>query len=170
MPLSPGSRSSFASALLLLIVCTATSVQTSPSRAAAGQYATAAAPDAMVAASADQGPPAGHWLKDGLGREYFVARTPKNRAARIDRNTVRDFWGFPLDVVREEGSFYYYKVYRPVAAPKPAPVARISPQQGRRIRDSSGSTCRSARACASRFLAAVFRRQGSGATASRSLT
>jgi hypothetical protein len=111
-------------------------VQTSPSRAAAGQDATAAAPDAMVAASADQGPPAGHWLKDGLGREYFVARTPKNIAARIDRNTVRDFWGFPLDVVREDGSFYYYKIYRPVAAPKPAPVARISPLQERRIRDS----------------------------------
>jgi hypothetical protein len=106
MPLSPGSRSSFASALLLLIACTATSVQSSQSRAAAGQDDTAAPPDAMVAVSADQGPPVGHWLKDGLGREYFVARTPKNRAARIDRNSVRDFWGFPLDVVREDGSFY----------------------------------------------------------------
>jgi hypothetical protein len=90
----------------------------------------------MVAASADEGPPAGHWLKDGLGREYFVARTPKKMAARIDRNTVRDFWGFPLDVVREDGAFYFYKVYRPVAAPKPAPVERISPQQEQRIRDS----------------------------------
>jgi len=135
MPLSRGSRPLFASALLLLIACTATSVQTGQSRAAAGHGATAPA-DVMVAASADEGPPAGHWLKDGLGREYFVARTPKKMAARIDRNTVRDFWGFPLDVVREDGAFYFYKVYRPVAAPKPAPVERISPQQEQRIRDS----------------------------------
>jgi hypothetical protein len=49
---------------------------------------------------------------------------------------VRNFWGFPLDVVREDRAFYYYKVSRPVAAPKPVPVVRISPQEERRIRDS----------------------------------
>ena len=89
-----------------------------------------------MASSPDQGPPEGRWLKDDQGREYLVARTPKNKAARIDKNTVRNFWGIPLDVVREDGAFYYYKVYRPVAAPKPVTVARISPQEESRIQDS----------------------------------
>ena len=40
-----------------------------------------------------------------------------------------------LDVVKEDDKLYY-KVYKPVAAPKPAPVAQVSPQEQRRIRDS----------------------------------
>src|SRR6266404_4610386 len=127
-------RPSFISMLLLLIACASISVQAGRSRAAGAQGETGA--PAMVASSPDQGPPGGRWLKDGQGREYFVARTPKNKAARIDKNTVRNFWGFPLDVVREDEAFYYYKVYRPVAAPKPVPVVRISPQEERRIRHS----------------------------------
>src|ERR1700722_19154244 len=128
-------RPLFTSALLLLIACTSISVQTGHARAAGAQGETGA-PPAMVASSPDQGPPGSHWLKDDQGREYFVARTPKNKAARIDKNTVRNFWGFPLDVVSEDAAFYYYKVYRPVAAPKPMPVARISRREERRIRDS----------------------------------
>jgi hypothetical protein len=129
-------RPLFTSALLLLIACTGISVQTGQPRAAGAQGEAGAPPDATVATSPDQGPPRGHWLKDDQQREYFVARTPKNKAARIDKNTVRNFWGFPLDVVREDDKFYYYKVYKPVAAPKPVPVARISPREERRIRDS----------------------------------
>src|SRR5216684_6310238 len=128
-------RPSFISALLLLIACTSISLQTGQSRAAGAQGETGA-PSAVVASSPDQGPPGGRWLKDDQGREYFVARTPKNKAARIDKNTVRNFWGFPLDIVREDDKFYYYKVYKPIAAPKPPPVAQISPREERRIRDS----------------------------------
>ena len=135
MALPSRRRPLFASALLLFIVCPSISAQTGQPRAS-GPQGENGAPSAMVASSPNQGPPGGHWLKDDQGREYIVARTPKNKAARIDKNTVRNLWGFPLDVVREDDTFYYYKVYRPVAAPKPVPVARISPQDERRIRDS----------------------------------
>jgi hypothetical protein len=120
--------------MLLGIACTAIPARAGQSSTAAGQTDAGAA--AVVATSPDQGPPGGHWLKDDQGREYFVSRIPKNKAARIDKNTVRNFWGFPLDIVSEDDKFYYYKVYKPIAAPKPPPVAQISPREERRIRDS----------------------------------
>jgi hypothetical protein len=90
--------------MLLAIVCTAISARGGQSSTPAAQSDAGAA--AAVATSPDQGPPSGHWLKDEQGRDYFVARIPKNKAARIDKNTVRNFWGFPLDVVREDDKFY----------------------------------------------------------------
>jgi hypothetical protein len=64
-----------------------------------------------------QEPPADNWLRDDQGREYSVQRIPKNEAQRIDEKTVRSRWGLPLEVVKEDGSSYYYKVYRPVVPP-----------------------------------------------------
>src|SRR6185437_15883461 len=106
-------------ALIFLIACTATVMLTGQSGAADAQGGASMQSAVAVPTSPDQGPPGGHWLKDDQGREYFVASTPKNKAARIDKNTVRNFWGFPLDVVKEDDKLYYYKVYKPVAAPKP---------------------------------------------------
>jgi hypothetical protein len=67
-----------------------------------------------------QEPPRDNWLRDDQGREYSVQRMPKNEARRIDQKTVRNLWGLPLEVVKEDGNFYYYKVYRPIVPPRHA--------------------------------------------------
>ena len=61
--------------------------------------------------------PGDNWLRDDQGREYSVHRMPKNEGVRIDQKTVRNRWGLTLEVVNEDGSFYYYKVYKPVVPP-----------------------------------------------------
>jgi hypothetical protein len=73
-------------------------------------------------------PPDGHWLKDANGNEYFIDRLEKTGAVRIDEKTVRmKPWGFAIDVVKEDGQYYYYKVYKPsppiALPPQPTPTA-----------------------------------------------
>jgi VCBS repeat protein len=78
-------------------------------------------------------PGAPRWLKDDRQREYFVDRIPKNRAVRINQNTVRNFWGFPLDVVSEDDQCYYYKSYKPIVTPGTAPKPRVAADEKRKI-------------------------------------
>ena len=59
-------------------------------------------------------------LKDDQRREYSLQRIPKNAAHRMNDKTVRSQWGVPLDVVKEDGNFYYYKVYKPIMPPHQA--------------------------------------------------
>jgi hypothetical protein len=67
-----------------------------------------------------QEPPGDKWLKDDHGNEYSIQRIPKNEAQRIDQKTVRNLWGLRLEIVKEDGNFYYYKVYRPIVTPRHA--------------------------------------------------
>jgi FG-GAP-like repeat/FG-GAP repeat len=83
-------------------------------------------------------PPNGAWLEDADGRKYFIDRLLKKRARRIDKKTVRTVWGVPIDVVKEDDKYYYYKAYKPgdskrhlVSQPR-----RPSAEEVRRIRDS----------------------------------
>jgi hypothetical protein len=58
-------------------------------------------------------PPDGKWLKDDQGRLYYVDKLKKgNRYLRIDDHTVRTVWGIPIDVVREDDEYFYFKVYK----------------------------------------------------------
>jgi hypothetical protein len=59
-------------------------------------------------------PPDGKWLKDNQGRQYFVdkMRKAEGQYRRIDDHTVRTVWGVPIDVVREDDHYFYYKVYK----------------------------------------------------------
>ncbi len=65
-------------------------------------------------------PPDGHWLTDDQGRQYFVEKLPRTQAKRIDANTVRTVWSIPIDVVREDEQYFYYKLYRVPDEPVPA--------------------------------------------------
>jgi hypothetical protein len=53
------------------------------------------------------------------GRRHRVARIAKREATRVDEHTIRNRWGIPLALVREDEAHYYYKEYVPVAAPEP---------------------------------------------------
>ena len=70
------------------------------------------------------------WLTDEQGRQYTVRAMPRAAAVRIDEHTVRSYLSVPIDVVREDETTYYYKVYRvpePTAPPPPAPApARVA--------------------------------------------
>jgi hypothetical protein len=59
-------------------------------------------------------PPDGKWLKDDLGRLYFIEKLRKVQGQyhRIDDHTVRTVWGVPIDVLREDDHYFYYKVYK----------------------------------------------------------
>jgi hypothetical protein len=59
-------------------------------------------------------PPDGKWLKDNQGRLYFIDKMRKvqGQYGRIDDHTVRTVWGVPIDVVREDDHYFYYKVYK----------------------------------------------------------
>ena len=80
-------------------------------------------------------PPDGKWLKDESGAEYFIERIPKQNARRKNDTTVLTVWGFPLQVVREDDQYFYYKYYRtkpvaPMVAPTP------SAEEVKKIKDS----------------------------------
>jgi hypothetical protein len=73
-------------------------------------------------------PPDGKWLKDDLGRLYFVERTRKveGQYHRIDDHTVRTLWGVPIDVVREDANYFYFKVYKvDSGGQQPKPVNQL---------------------------------------------
>jgi len=53
-----------------------------------------------------------------------VDKLPKAQAVRYDDHTVRSVWSIPLEVVREDDQYWYYKVYRPPeVAPPPIHTA-----------------------------------------------
>jgi hypothetical protein len=81
--------------------------------------------------------PAGGWLKDEHGQQYYIDRILKTKAHRIDKNTVLGQWGFQLHVVREDSQYYYYKVYKPAPKrPMPPPVPEPSAEERQRILES----------------------------------
>lgn len=57
-------------------------------------------------------PPNGQWLTDEQGRSYFVDRIAKRHARRIDQQTVRTAWSIPIEVIREDHEYFYFKVYK----------------------------------------------------------
>ncbi|MBV8200993.1 MAG: VCBS repeat-containing protein [Acidobacteria bacterium] len=104
-----------------------------PAGAQGSQGANAAAPAAQApappaasapAAPANPQPPNGKWLKDDLGRSYYIEKTRKveGQYRRIDDHTVRTVWGVPIDVVREDAHYFYFKVYKVDAGPAVTPV------------------------------------------------
>ncbi len=66
----------------------------------------AAAPDAPAPAD-------GKWLTDAKGSAYYLERLPKAQAHRQPDGSVRNQWGIPLQVEREDDAYVYYKVFRP---------------------------------------------------------
>ncbi len=65
-------------------------------------------------------PPDGIWLTDEQGRQYFVEKIPRSQARRLDAHNVRTLWSIPLDVVREDDEYFYFKLYRVPDEPVPA--------------------------------------------------
>src|SRR6185436_7752037 len=67
----------------------------------------------------------GKWLTDAGGNAYYVEKIAKSQAHRQADGSVRNNWGIPLQVEREDEQFFYYKVYRAPAsaAAMTAPVA-----------------------------------------------
>jgi hypothetical protein len=59
-------------------------------------------------------PPDGKWLKDKQGRFYYVDKLRKVERTymRIDDHTVRTIWGIPIEVVREDDKYFYFKVFK----------------------------------------------------------
>lgn len=59
-------------------------------------------------------PPDGKWLTDAEGRQYFVEKLPKEEGLyrRLDEKMVRTRWGIPIEVVKEDDKFFYYKVFK----------------------------------------------------------
>jgi len=124
--------------LLLLTVAAgpASAAKAKAPKAAAGK--TASAKDAPVVAPDDgyTGPmPAdGKWLKDEQGRLYFVDTFEKawGPVQRLGGRMVRTRFGIPIEVLKEDDKYFYYKVYRvaPVASeihePSAADVRRIA--------------------------------------------
>ncbi|MBV8056181.1 MAG: VCBS repeat-containing protein [Deltaproteobacteria bacterium] len=100
--------------------------------ASSGEPAAIATP----AAGLSELKPTGGWLKDAQGREYYIDRIPKTQARRLDQKTVIGFYGFRLDVVREDDKFYYYKIYKPLPNITPAPLPTPSAQEQQKILES----------------------------------
>jgi hypothetical protein len=131
-------RSKSSSAVLLLLACLSMSckwAKPNPVVQSQGEDTTASQPGAEPSAPTTPEPPGG-WLRDDQGRQYYVDKVPKNHAHRVDRKTVLGQWGFPLDVVREDGQFYYYKVYKPIPVAPPAPNPGPSAEERQKILDS----------------------------------
>lgn len=84
------------------------------------------APSRITAADSAPQPPNGKWLKDDQGRLYFVEKLRKveGQYRRIDDHTVRTVWGVPIEVVREDDRYFYYKVFKVDATPQVSPVNR----------------------------------------------
>jgi hypothetical protein len=51
-------------------------------------------------------------------RRHRVARIAKREATRVDEHTIRNRWGIPLALVREDDTHFYYKEYVPAAPPE----------------------------------------------------
>ncbi|MCM2314993.1 MAG: VCBS repeat-containing protein [Thermoanaerobaculia bacterium] len=72
-------------------------------------------------------PPDGQWLVDMEGREYFVLPIPKKEGYyyRVDPTHVRVNAGITVELVREDDSYFYAKVYR--MGDETGPVVRKEP-------------------------------------------
>ena len=82
-------------------------------------------------------PPDGKWLTDETKRQYYVEKTPKveGRYIRLGEKKIRTSWGVPLDVLREDDKFFYYKVYKVENLVRTGPVGP-SPQDLKAVADS----------------------------------
>jgi hypothetical protein len=63
-------------------------------------------------------------LKDEEGREYTLEKLEKGLAVRLDAKTVRTKWGIPIQVVKEDAKYYYYKVYKEPAGTPAVPSVK----------------------------------------------
>lgn len=93
-------------------------------------------------------PPDGKWLTDEEGRQYYVDKLAKEEGLyrRLDEKTVRTRWGIPIEVVKEDDKFFYYKVFKvelqapvktgPTEEQKKAVEAtyRVESEESRRLR------------------------------------
>ena len=104
------------------------------------------APESASTTASELAPPDGVWRKDAAGREYYLAKLPKAQARRQPDGSVRNAWGVPLQVEREDDANVYYKVFRPqsgtgpsAAAPEPtaADRARVAATYAVRVREQS---------------------------------
>jgi hypothetical protein len=59
-------------------------------------------------------PPDGKWLKDEKGRLYFVEKQRKveGQYRRLPNHIVQTQMGIPIEVVREDDTWFYFKVYK----------------------------------------------------------
>ncbi|HVR10393.1 MAG TPA: VCBS repeat-containing protein [Thermoanaerobaculia bacterium] len=130
----------------LLLLAALLAAPAAPAGAQGGQPAAPAAPQASSTPAAPQvsptpnpyganvpqtrqvdpnpEPPDGKWLKDDLGRLYFIEKMRKveGQYRRIDDHTVRTLWGVPIDVVREDDRYFYFKVFKVGAGQPVKPV------------------------------------------------
>jgi len=107
-------------AALLGVLSSALSVQAAPLRATAPKPA-APAPAAKAKAGSTTQPADGQWQKDEEGREYRLEKMEKGQAVRLDPKTVRSKWGIPIQVVKEDAKYYYYKLYKEPPAAEAVP-------------------------------------------------
>lgn len=129
----------------------ALSCSQNPAPAPAGQPEAAApavaadAPATAPAAAAPEPrkgpePPDGVWLTDDEGRQYFVEKLEKKAPhMRLEGNQVRTRWGITIEVAEEDDEFFYYKIYRPVAAAQEEPnpwTAKPSAEDEAKVRES----------------------------------
>ncbi len=69
------------------------------------------APTAPVAQT-EARPPGSRWLVDTQGRRYYVERIAKRQTDHRPDGSVVTTWGVPLEVVREDATYVYFKVFR----------------------------------------------------------
>lgn len=134
-------RSTASLALLLLIAGTLAACRSStpgaqPQVQAPAVSSGGSAAVATPATRPSETQPKGGWLKDAQGREYYINRVPKARARPVGPNTVRGLYGYPLDVVREDSQFYYYKVYKPLPPLPPDSLPTPTPEEQQKILES----------------------------------
>jgi FG-GAP-like repeat len=102
--------------------------QRAPANEAAGSGSVDAAGSAAGKSAPAGAPvqPDGPWLKDEKGKLYRVEKVRKieRQYTRIDGHTVRTVWGIPIEVVREDDQYFYFKVYKLDARPQPV----VNPQ------------------------------------------
>jgi hypothetical protein len=98
-----------------------------PSGSAAGAPPATGQPPPPAVAPFTVEPPDGKWLKDEKGKLYFVEKVRKieGQYRRIDDHTVRTVWGIPIEVVREDDRYFYFKMYK--LDPRPQPVVNPPP-------------------------------------------
>ena len=75
--------------------------------------ASSPAPAAAAPSRFSPQPPDGKWLKDEKGRLYYVdkQRKVKGQYRRLPNHIVQTQMGIPIEVVREDDTWFYFKVY-----------------------------------------------------------
>lgn len=94
----------------------ASKTTTATKPAAAPQDAAALEDNVDLPAKTSNGPnpPDGKWEKDEQGRPYYLDKLDKTdgQFRRLGGKMVRTRWGIPIEVVKEDEKFFYYKVYK----------------------------------------------------------